>query len=1139
MEPNVREPGTRRAPAATELQRWLRLAELAVPNAPSVVAVPRLRLLAAPALLVGDEVVVALERKDAALLALLALDGPLQRARAAALLWPDADPQNARNNLRQRLFRLRRAVGGDIIEEDTALRLADGVEHDLASPATLIARDPSAAAGELLGALGYEDCDELNQWVRIARERFRAQRRDAVAAAATQEEQAGHVARALIFAERLVADEPLSEQAHRLLMRLHYRRGDRSAALAAHARCVQVLDRELGAQPSVETRELAQLIERSGELPGATPRPVPPAIARPPLLVGRDSQWRALDDAWDQGRVGLLSGDAGMGKSRLLSDYAQRRGAAVTGAWPGDERAPYALLARLLRVTLTPIGGTVPGAMDPQVQAELAHVLPELGAAPVGAMNEARFRQAVTQALTARCAAGLTGIVLDDLHYADEASLELLPSLMETGLKFALAVRGAEVPAALAAWQREEGGELLVDIPLPPLTEADVRQLVDSLALEGIDSARLAAPLARHTGGNPYFVLETLRAVIARPEGDRDRLPSAPTIGALIERRLGQLSPAALRLARVAALAGADFSAALAAHVLQTHPLDLTEAWTELTRAHVLRGDGFVHDLVRDVAASAVPQPIAELLHRGIAQYLEGQSAPPARIAQHYANASLWHQAATFHLRAADDARRASRRLEEVEYRESAIACFDRAGDAEAAFEARRASVESLILVHGVERAQVVIEGMLATARSDAQKVAALTARATAALMAADHVTGVACARDALALADRLGLPWLRFEAARLLAVGLSQQGAFDAAEAVLAPFEAMVEAEGSAEQRGHYWADLAYVLNSARRLRRTADALDRASACARELGDLAELATLTTNLATVYGNLGHVDKAYESALRARALQIEVGSTGGPTSGVIEAHVGLYAMSLGHYDAALQAYDSALACYRRDGQTLWIAVCCNNVVMTLIDLGQLARARKELDYAPVTVAHVAARGALLTARIARLLGTSPAAHLQRAADALARGGDYYIGALLDLERAESMPPAEAVEVCDATAHAAEQREYGGIAMKARLLAARAALHDGDRASALARWNEMQELLATLHPVDCYPSTAAAIGHEILLAAGERRRAAQLLKNALDWVHHTALPHVPEAFRESFLHRNPINRALLTARTRLQ
>jgi DNA-binding SARP family transcriptional activator len=1134
----VRESRARQALVAGSLPGWFCAGEVAVAARLPASAVPRLRLLAVPALVLPTGDLAALERKDAALLAVLALDGPLPRARAAALLWPDAEPQKARNSLRQRLFRLRRAAGCDVVAEDTALALAPGIDHDLADLPSRLADDPAWAFGELLGSFGYEDCEELEDWVRAARQRVRSHRRDALAASIAREEGAGHVARALVFAERLVTEDPLSEQAHRLVMRLHYRRGDRSAALGAFARCQQLLNRELRAEPGAETRDLAQLIERAGALPGHAARPVPVALAHPPRLIGRDTEWSALEAAWESGRVALLTGDAGMGKTRMLSDFAVARGLPLVSARPGDDRVPYGLLARLLRAALAARGAATDATgLDASVRSELARVLPELGVTPAGPMSEARFRQAVGEALARSHVNGLTGMALDDLHFADEASLQLLPALVGTGLRSALAARGGELPAALTDWRRAEGGEALAEIALPPLTAGHVRALLESLGLDGIDPARLAVPLAQHTGGNPFFILETVGAMLARAADGQARLPSTPSVGALIERRLAQLSPAALRLARVGALADADFDAALAAHVLQQHPIDLAEAWSELERAQVLRRNAFAHDLVRDVVARSVPAPIAELLHGGIADYLESRQAPPAPIAQHCEDARQWARAARFHLQAASDARRASRRTDEVTQREAAAICFDRAGDVDAAFDARCGSIEGVILVRGVEQAQRVIEQLVAAARTESQQAAALTARATAALMAADHVTGVASARQALTLAEAVGTPSQRFEAARLLAVGLAQDGRTDEAEAALLPFEASIAADGTVEQRGHYWSDLAYVRNTARQLRRTADALSRAIDCAREQGDLAELAMLTTNLATVHGNLGHVDRAYEHALRARALQVELGPTGGPIGGVIEAHVGLYGAAVGHYGPALQAFDHAMDLFRRDGQKLWIAVCSNNMAATLIDLGQFARAHKLLDYDAPYVDHVAARGAMLAARIARLLGSSPVADLQRARAALARGADYYIGALLELEHAESLDPAEALAICDAEARAAEAREYGGIAMKARLLAAQAAFRAGDTASALARWNELESLLPTLYVIDCYPPTTAAVGREILLAQRQAERATSVVAAAVAWIRQTALPQVPEAFRDSFLDRNPVNRALLTAHTR--
>ena len=1132
----------RGAGVALRLQSLLRFAGMPlVETSITAGALARLQLLAAPAMVRPDATVITLERKDAALFALLAFDGPTSRSRVAALLWPDADADKARNSLRQRLFRLRRAAGTELIEPDESLRLADGVEHNLGSPARQLADDPTAAAGDLLGACVYEDCPELEDWVRIAREHWRAMRRDALAELAGRREADGQLAQALVYAERLLAEDQVSEQAHRLSMRLHYRRGDRAAALAAYDRCRSALQRELGAEPDAETVALAQLILRADKLSGVAPKARrSTATLRPPRLVGREAEWLALERGWEAGLPVLISGDAGVGKSRVLGDFAQARSVPMVGGRPGDTRVPYAVLARLLRAALRTEGVVrLDDGLDDFVRSELARVLPELGAAPVGPLVEARFRSAVVQALSVRQAAGLGGLAVDDLHFADEATLELLPQLVIPELRWIGAVRGSECPAAITAWLRDEGGHGLVEVPLVPLSESAVRELLESLALPDIDAAALAGAIARHTGGNPFFVLETLNALVEAGGADStsNRLPTPTSVGALIERRLAQLSTPALKLARVAALAGADFSAALAAHVLQAHPLDLAEAWSELEMAQVIRGQAFVHDLIYEIALRSVPQPIARLLQRGIAEYLESQSAPPASLAQHWADAGEWSRAARAHLMAAAEARRASRRLSEVEHCEAAFACFDRAGEAASAFDARCASIESLILVRGVERANIVIDALLAEAHSDGQRATALTARATAALMAVDHVAGIASAREAFALAERLDSPWPRFEAARLWAVGLAQADRSDEALAVIEPFEALVEAEGTREQRGHFWADYAYVLNSARKLRRTADALARAIDNARALGDLAELAELTSNLATVQGNLGDIGQALEHALRARALQSEIGDTGGPWRGVIEQHCALYSAEAGRYGEALDTIDAALECFRGDGQTLWIAVANNNKAAMLIHLAQYGRAKKALDYVAPSVGHVRARGAMLAARIARLLGRSAKPDLRLAAEALGSAGDPYMRMLVELEEAIEMAPIDAAELCSRVRSAAEKIEYFGVALKASLFSVRFLLKANQLNAADARWTELQPALASIQAADMYLPEAWTIGHDVLAAKGDASGAAALHARAVEWIEQTALRHVPPTYRDSFLHRNPVNRRLLTAASR--
>ena len=304
---------------------------------------------------------------------------------------------------------------------------------------------------------------------------------------------------------------------------------------------------------------------------------------------------------------------------------------------------------------------------------------------------------------------------------------------------------------------------------------------------------------------------------------------------ALVERRLTQLSPAALKLARVAALAGADFGAELAAAVLELHPLDIAEPWRELEAAQVIREGAFAHDLILEATRASVPGPIAELLHERIARHLAAHGASSAVLAPHWAGAAQWLLAGEAHVTAARDAQGASQRGHEVEHWERAAQAFDRAGLASA--RSRRAATacrRSLSCAAALRRGRWWTR-LLERARSDIERASALTAQAMAALMAADHAAGIEAALQAAALAHGLDAPALALEAACLQAVGLAQAGR--AAEG-LAIIEAAIAPGSSARaaptQRGRFWADYAYALNAVRRLRDTAIALSRRSTMRR-----------------------------------------------------------------------------------------------------------------------------------------------------------------------------------------------------------------------------------------------------------------------------------------------------------------
>ena len=1103
----------------------------------------RLHLVGSPCLVRAQPpTVVRLSPKDAALLAVVAIDGPIASEQVAALIWPAVDRKKADTNLRQRLFRLRRDIGANLVQAGALLQLAPNVETNVPATLARIAADENAGREAFLGALEFEDLPELAQWVQLTRTHWREQRDEALAAAAAQCEASGAIARGLIYAQRLIDSDSLSEHAQRRLMRLHYLRGDCSSAIASFESFEQRLKDDLGARPSAETIELLKTIERSATALPARRAIVPTGLMRPPRLVGRAAELAILARAWADRRVFALLGEAGIGKTRLLHDFAAGcDGAVVVQARPGDAGMAYMVLARLLRAVLArhPIG-----LVDSRRQ-EMALVLPELGN-PVALSGEAQrllLHRAVDATLAEAARAGLGAVVVDDLQFADDASVELLQSLTQSeslsALNWGFAQRPADASVAASALRAAlEESQRLESVSLAPLNVMQLAELIESLALPELDAQRLAPALLKHTGGNPMFARETLKdMMLTGVTGSADRLPQPTTVGALVERRLAQLSPAALKLARAAALAGANFSAELAAGVLEQHPLDIAEPWRELEVAQVIRDGVFAHDLIFEATRASVPAPIAQLLHRRIAMHLQARHAQPASIAPHWAGAHEWSLAGEAHASAARQAQSASQRGHEIEHWRHAQACFDKAGDAERSFDARCESIQALIVVHGVAHAHTVIDGLLLEARSDHQRVAALTARAIAALMAVDHRAGVAAAVQAGELARQFDSPWPWFEAERLHAVGLAQGGRAIEALSVIEPFRERVERDGNAEQKGRFWADYAYVLNTARRLRDTAAALGHAIDSAQSVGDLAELATLTSNLATVKGNLGHVDEALELAQRALALQLQLGITDGPTGGVVETYVGLYCGMVGRYREALEQLDSALMRFRRDDQKLWIAVASNHKAQFLIELGQFARARQTLDYEAPPVESVRARGSTVAARIDRALLQPGDSHLHNALEILNRGGDPHVRMHALLDQAVRLEPQAAVAQCAEVARMAGELEFVGVSMKAELLRAQYLLRANLSAEAAALLRELFPRLDGAQPADMYLPEAWWIAVQVFDACGASEDAMLALAHGIRWIRQVALPHVPEAFRDSFLHRNPTNAALLAAASR--
>ncbi len=1087
--------------------------------------------------------------RDAALLAWLALEGPTPRSRLAALLWPGSEPEAARNALRQRLFQLRRQCGGaELVAGGTALALAPGVAHDLAD------------ADGVLGDAAHEHSPEYAAWLAQQRERRRARVRSSIAELADMAERARDWPDALSHAQELLALEPLSEDAHRRVMRLHYLAGDRSAALLAFDRCERTLKDEIGTRPSAETLALLATIEAAGD---AAPSPaggarLPASIQRPPRLVGRRRELAALHAAWAQGRVLALVGEAGQGKSRLLQAFIEPQpGVAYAAARPGDAGVPYATLARLLRAVLAPAPAAAPasapvGSLLPApLRGELARLLPELGeATPRRAEAQGLALQGAVSALIAD-ADRLAGLAVDDLHFADAASLEMLRALVDAEpapgrapLRWALAFRPAEAATPLHALQDAlaEQARLAVQ-PLGPLSEAELAELVDTLALTGVSGAALAPALLRATGGNPLFVLETLKQ--AWTDGALDRLAEPrtgralvrpATVGLLIERRLAQLSPGALMLARVASLASVDFGIALAEAVLGVPALQFADALNELDSAQVLRDTAFVHDLVFETVRASVPPAVARHTHGRIAAYLEQAGGEPARVAAHWLEAGDGPRALPWLGRAAEAAEQALRDREQVGFLLRKAEIEESLGRREAAFDSLVAACHAAERFETLEGCWALCDRVEALAPDARRRVVALMLRAHQCGLRMDTARGEPVGREALREARAIGDPALVAEARLELANTLYQTSRLEEARELLESAAAWIDAHGTTDERRDLHNQLAIVYDN---LGRLDDALPEhrlTLALCTELGVGADIATTHANLACNRIDAGDYAAAHEqllTALRSAALHedLPAASAGHRTM------LGGCAVQLGRYDEALDHFNLSLPALTgkiipAHGSTLL------HLAQLWLHLGQPSRAGQALDDPIFEVAQgtlsIRARHGLLRARLARALSL-PAGDALDALLAEAEGAATvpYLALPLRLEQALGLAGEAACAACESIVRDALAVGHRGSALAAHLRAAQAAL-DIDPRRALRHAETAWALAAQgLEPAGLYRGELWLHAALAARAAGDGTRAAGWIAAGRAWVQQTAERHVPEPFRHGFLHANPVNRRLLT------
>jgi DNA-binding SARP family transcriptional activator len=487
--------------------------------------------------------------------------------------------------------------------------------------------------------------------------------------------------------DRVVAEQPLRERLVGLHMLALYRSGRQVEALRAFDRHRRRMREDVGLSPAAELKELEAAILRqdsalasdaapsagsgvTADPRAAVTRPGPSEVRLPNAallhcdrpFVGRDVALAALDETWDAAlagtkRVTLITGEAGIGKTRLAATFATAaHGAGAVVLWgraTSGPTVPYEPIVTALTTVLS--------SLTPDTRRRLVEGRPALGVLVPGLTNRAAGApterldldveryvvfETVAELLERESAGWPVLLVIDDLQWADELSLRMIDHVVrhDRAARLLVVATLRDLPAVhtpvldryLADLQRDD---VLTRVSLTGLDVASVSELLAASGWRDADCE--AGEIHRATAGNPFFVTE-----LADCGGRGSSLEVPPSLREVLNARLRRLDRRTARLVDVAAVAGRTLpltAIAAAAGLPVDELLDAVDAAIAagvLTEEAPSGGLAFKHALVQQAALDRLSHARRAALHLELADGLADVDPPPWSDVAHHLLAS-------------------------------------------------------------------------------------------------------------------------------------------------------------------------------------------------------------------------------------------------------------------------------------------------------------------------------------------------------------------------------------------------------------------------------------------------------------------------------------------------------------------
>jgi DNA-binding SARP family transcriptional activator len=531
----------------------------------------------------------------------------LHREQIIEILWPDADIESALNSFAKALHAARRAFDPGLLPRETSpyLRMTDGVlaldtghvvidaDHFQRLAESALRRETVAAYETALAAYGGELLpeDRYEDWAAEPRTTLALLHVRVLLGLAEALECRGEYSHAADRLRAALQQDQTREDVHRRLIRLYADMGNRDQAVRQFLICRDVLRRELDLTPGPETMALyadvlagripTRAAAAAPDGPGGESRRTPAADdAHSSAFVGRQAELRHLRAQLtraDEGRGStiLVTGEAGVGKTRLVAEFAadaRRLGACVL--WGGSTAHANHLAFGSVAVALEGHVASLPEAEREDLAKRypaLVHFVPSLGMgsqlpplADRPGDEHLYLVPAIVRLLTDLAREHPVVVVLGDLHDNHQSTLDLVEYLAHLAVQRRWLLigtvdeeawqAGTSLRQTIEASMRER---LCLQVELEPLEREDCDELVQAmLPGAGADGA-LLDHVYQQTLGNPLFLEELVREMQERggePGPRADRVP--PRVRALVELRLAPMEDSVRRVLALAAAAG-------------------------------------------------------------------------------------------------------------------------------------------------------------------------------------------------------------------------------------------------------------------------------------------------------------------------------------------------------------------------------------------------------------------------------------------------------------------------------------------------------------------------------------------------------------------------------------------------------